>query len=375
MAPPDPSSAEADEEFVGPPIEEVTLISNAIATAAAPDSGLSQLQETVLAAQTEAMTGHRYNRSWRSAVSPSELAAGIPERDRIFRIRVFQMMTLVALVVHPTPPEIGQRLRRFAEALDVGSDILNHLDAHGAHAYDAAIADFARNGYAGDFAAQSRPSLSTDRGIGDGWATVDDDPVLAATWKALGNCPDSSLGRGVHDLYRSRRFAFPGQPGSAPPLLAQHDWVHVLADYGTTLQNEIEVFGFISRADDDPRAFSLLAMVISLFETGMLSTGAGLFQADTGHLSAEGMATRLADAMRRGAMARPDGDTPKSFLAIDWLDYADTPIEEVRRRFKIPPKSANAIAAGSVGPWHPDGLSDYQRKHGDLAILGRYTPS
>jgi hypothetical protein len=43
-------------------------------------------------------------------------------------------------------------------------------------------------------------------------------------------------------------------------------------------------------------------MVISLFETGYLAAGAGLFEADAGHLHTSGMATRLADAMRRGAL-------------------------------------------------------------------------
>ena len=45
---------------------------------------------------------------------------------------------------------------------------------------------------------------------------------------------------------------------------------------------------------------SLLAMVISLFETGYLRTGAGLFESSPGHLSShDGVAVRIADAMRR----------------------------------------------------------------------------
>src|SRR5262249_62206496 len=96
-------------------------------------------------------------------------------------------------------------------------------------------------------------------------------------------------------------FECPGRPGSAPPLLAQHDWMHVLGHYGSTVEAELEVFAFISRANDDPRAFSLLAMVISLFETGYMATGAGLFAYDRGHLSHKGMAVRLAPSLRRGA--------------------------------------------------------------------------
>jgi hypothetical protein len=55
--------------------------------------------------------------------------------------------------------------------------------------------------------------------------------------------------------------------------------VHVLADFGTTVESELEVFAFIAQANDDLHAFSLLAMVVSLFETGYLKAGAGLIQA------------------------------------------------------------------------------------------------
>jgi hypothetical protein len=100
-------------------------------------------------------------------------------------------------------------------------------------------------------------------------------------------------------------------PGSAPPLLAQHDWVHIVADYGTKVESEPEVFAFIARANDDPKGFSLLAMVVSLFETGYLEEGAGLFEAFPGQLSLDGVAVRVADAMRRGALV--------SAASISWL--------------------------------------------------------
>jgi hypothetical protein len=165
------------------------------------------------------------------------------------------------------------------------------------------------------------------------------------------------------ELYRARGFSFPGSPGSAPPLLAQHDWVHVLADYGTTVESELEVFGFIARANDDMRAFSLLAMVISLFETGYLRTGAGLFEYSIGHLSADGhVAIRLADAMRRGALCHDNrtGQDSIDFLRIDWFELAHLPLEDVRARFGVQPKSSSAIEAGSVGPRGRGGISPFQ---------------
>jgi hypothetical protein len=124
------------------------------------------------------------------------------------------------------------------------------------------------------------------------------------------------------------------------------------------------VFAFIARANDDPRAFSLLAMVVSLFETGYLRAGAGLFEAAPGQLSHRGVATRVADAMRRGALVQGSVD----FLTVDWFDLAPLAVGAARERFGVVAKSADAEAAGSVGPWEPGGISEYQARAGrDLA--------
>jgi hypothetical protein len=164
-------------------------------------------------------------------------------------------------------------------------------------------------------------------------------------------------------MYEARGFSFPGSPGSAPPLLAQHDWVHVLADYGTTVESELEVFAFIARANDDMRAFSLLAMVVSLFETGYLRTGAGLFESSIGHISAgDAVVVRIADAMRRGALCRDTerGVESVDFLRLDWFALADRTVEQVRERFCVQNRSSAAVGAGSVGPWEAGGISPFQ---------------
>jgi hypothetical protein len=205
---------------------------------------------------------------------------------------------------------------------------------------------------------------------------VADDPALAARWAELGDLPSGTLGRRVWELYRARGFEFPGAEGSAPPFLAQHDWVHVLADFGTTVASELEVFAFISRANDDMRAFSLLAMVVSLFESGYLRTGAGLFQSDTGHLAAPGMAVRLSDAMRRGAWCRDEvtGSSSIDYLRLNWFDLAPLPVDEVRGRFGVRTKSDVALAAGSVGPCEPGGISPFQIKAGQARAAAAGEP-
>ncbi len=201
-----------------------------------------------------------------------------------------------------------------------------------------ALIDFERSGYFEQMLAEPPEHLHTSRALDDAWEIACADDALHAQWAALEHCPDGSLGQGVWRFYRARGFTFPGRPESAPPNLAQHDWVHVLADYGSTVESEIEVFGLISRANDDPRAFSLLAMVLGLFETGYLYGAAkGFFEYDRGHLSrdVDRMAVRLADAMYRGAMlATHLNDTGRhdatDLLATDWFAHADRPLDEVR---------------------------------------------
>ena len=141
----------------------------------------------------------------------------------------------------------------------------------------------------------------------------------------------------------------------------------MLADYGTTVEAELEVFAFIARANDDMRAFSLLAMVVCLFETGYLTTGAGLFESDTGHLSRLGVAVRLADAMRRGARCCGSVD----FLRTDWFSLAERSVEDVRAHFGVEDKAAEAVAAGSVGPWERGGISPYQWAAGRALAAAR----
>jgi hypothetical protein len=149
--------------------------------------------------------------------------------------------------------------------------------------------------------------------------------------------------------------------------------VHVLADYGTKVEAELEVFAFIARANGDPRGFSLLAMIVSLFETGYLQEGAGLFEAFPGQLSQQGMTERIGDAMRRGALSHgPDGEPDVDFMQVDWFRFADYPLDDVRRRFGIVAKSAAAMTAGSSSPWGPGGISEAQLAagHDNAARMG-----
>jgi hypothetical protein len=357
----------ADEVRLGPPdAAETRHVVGGVAAAIAPEGGLTPLQRVMIEALAESMTGFVVPASAVPRVGPEAFARGLARRDEAFRTRMLQYMLLGELVLVPLPAEVADRIERYARELCISDSIVKIARRYANGSLGLALIDFQRSGYMETWDPASTEHLHTSRALDEAWEQRCDDPELAARWAALAECPEGSLGRAVSRFYAARNFSFPGLPQSAPPLLAQHDWVHVLAEYGSTVESEIEVFAFIARANDDPRGFSLLAMVISLFETGYMSSGAGLFSYDRGHLSHEGMPARLADAMRRGALVGAAAGGP-DLLRIDWFTHAERPVDEVRAEFGIVAKSERALASGSVGPWEPGGISPFQYESGRAA--------
>jgi hypothetical protein len=343
-----------------PDVAEVEILSRGMESAASPPGGLTDMQRVLLGAVCMAMTGHPAAEH-APPIGPEEFAAALAARTSEFRVRIVQVMVLLGLVLRPLPAEVAARIGEFAVALGVEEGMLDVAREFAEGSLGLAAVDFERNGYTSTWSERDAGALHTSTALSSAWEIAASDPTLAQRWEGLEELPSGTLGRRITEFYRARGFVYPGRPGSAPPLLAQHDWVHLLADYGTTVESELEVFAFIARANEDARGFSLLAMVVSLFETGYLRTGAGLFEYSPGHLSHRGMATRVADAMRRGALC-PGGI---DFLRQDWFEVAHLSIADARRHFGVPPKAPGAVAAGSVGPWEAGGISPFQVRSGE----------
>lgn len=359
---PDPS----DTNLEPPDATEVAWLARGVVSAITPPDGLTELQGVLVEAMFEALTGHSVDLA-DPPLGAQEFAVGLARRNEAFRTRILQVMILGGLVLRPLPPVVADRLEQFAAELSVGDGMLGLARRYAEGSLGLAEVDFERNGYTADWSPERQAALHTSTTLEEAWQLAVGDEELAARWRALEQLPEGTLGRRMTEFYRARGFAYPGMAGSAPPLLAQHDWVHLVADYGTKVESELEVFAFIARANDDPKGFSLLAMVVSLFETGYLSAGAGLFEAFPGQLSRAGVAVRVADAMRRGALV--DGSV--DFMAVDWFELAHLPVDDVRRQFGVVPKGTAALAAGSVGPWDPGGISEYQEQTGrELAAQG-----
>jgi len=358
-----------------PSKEEAWITARAFASAAAPEGGLTRLQEMVLRGLSQALTADLMELgdvSLLEPIGPEEFAEAIAHRGRAYRIRRLHTMVLLELLLRPLPAEVAERVEDFAEALGLREEChslveaTRHLAGGATH---LALEDFMRNGY--EVMEVERRGGSVE-GL---WESVEDDPELAARWAAMEHLPANSLGRKTWEFYKARGFNFPGSPVSVSPHLAQHDFVHVLAEYGTTVEAEIEVFSLIARADEDPRSFSLLVAVLSLFESGYLEQGLGAFRADVDHLSRDPleMGVRLGNAIARG------GEVAWTFherngidlLGEDWFARAGEDLDDLRAEYGFTgpgAKSLEAKAAGSVSPFQTGGMTAIQLQWGlDLA--------
>jgi hypothetical protein len=343
--------------------DEVHLVARGIATAVAPETGLADVQADLLEAIASALTGVSVNYRALEPLGPDELADVLSPRDLAYRQRVVHHMVLGELVLRPIPIVVAHRVAKYAEALGVKDDFVRVARRFAQGARGLAWKDLQRNGFVEHVqeADEDEPEggRATGRGAPAPFAPAEVDPELAARWNAFEDLAEESLGRSVWEMYDTRGFALPGTPGGAPAYLAQHDFVHVIADYGTNIKGELEVFAFIGRADPDPKGFAWLATLTSLFETGYIHT-TGFFDRDVREraVQAPGMHVRVADAIRRGKVVCQNYGV--DLFEVDYYELAGRPVAEVREMLGVPAKGLVCVEAGSVGLFDLEGMSETQ---------------
>ncbi|HEY5664995.1 MAG TPA: hypothetical protein VIS05_13270 [Ilumatobacter sp.] len=342
--------------------DEALLIAGAIATAIEPEGGFEPVQAGLMRAVIEAQLDVRVDLGGFDPVSPDELAQVIAAHPLEFRRRVVHQMVLGALVLQPIPPAVARRVAAYADALDANDQFVRVARRYAQGGFGLAWLDLHQSGFADHWEHARTDQLKTTVKLEHQLAAGIEDQELADAWAGFAHLAPGTLGRGVWDMYRTRGFGLPGTVGGASAYLAQHDFVHVLADYGTNLHGELEVFSLIGRADPDPKGFAWIATLVGLFETGYVAD-AGFFTGDLKErrLDNPDMHTRVGDAMWRGRVVRDRLGV--DLLEVDYHRFADRPVGEVCAELGLEPKSASAVAAGSPGAFDLAGMSRIQQAY------------
>ena len=181
--------------------------------------------------------------------------------------RELAVRTMVTLefVIHPEPPEVAKRVEGYARALDIDLPMVHAArrlaDQQAALLYldiqrnDLYTAEAIHGILHGTLFELIRSKLA--------YQGMTPDKKIAEKWHTLEDCPPGSWGRGVADFYHAHHFPFPGDRHGISELGAQHDFVHVLADYDATPEGEIDVFAFIAASMGDSRGFTQFAMTLA----------------------------------------------------------------------------------------------------------------
>jgi len=277
-------------------------------------------------------------------LEPLDAAAALSapaERDELI-----QLMVVMEALCSPLPRRLEESVARWAAALHVHERALTYVRELARGEMAKAVHDFYRLNWIGDLDRRSPEFRALLRRVGDkAYAlTAEVDEAEATRWQRLGAHPTGSIGRTLWEFYSARGFKFPGQAGAVNAAVAQHDWLHVLGDYGTTPLGEIEVLSFQAAATRTPGAMLGLVGGIALFDSGLMPASLIVRDQAVHALSMPGATDRMADAVARGAACRTD-----LLLDVDFFEHAGEPLEAVRAHFGIPRKSQAILTLDPFG--------------------------
>lgn len=153
------------------------------------------------------------------------------------------------------------------------------------------------------------------------------DRKLIKKYTALEKMPTDTLGYRIYRFYRDRGFPIPGEAKSFPEGWSKHEAYHVLSEYEANDPGEMLNAAF-SGGNTEVLCMDLILLTLLQFQAGIpVMPGPVLSDAlepDT-----------FFRAIARGAATKVD-----LLNGWDLFSAVDLPVDEVRRRYEIPPLSA-----------------------------------
>jgi hypothetical protein len=270
------------------------------------------------------------------AITPAELAAGFPTSD--LRQQFVNGMLVVALADGVPSRESVAKVEAFAEALGVATPEVTSLRRLAEDHMTLYKLDLLRRGHIKDIfknqLEQHGPlglvkSVLTMRGVME-------DRELAARYRAWEKLPADTLGNHLVTFYNKNGFSVPGERGGFPEAGLYHDFCHLLGDYSTEPEGEVQVAAFTTGFKRE-RPFYVVLFAVLIFSAGVNMRPTADDYVTVGVLGKPGVAEQVFAAIERGSQVNQD-------LSDKWDYWAcvDLPIDEVRRRLNILPKKAIA---------------------------------
>ncbi len=202
-------------------------------------------------------------------LTPEQVARWVPDPED--RRVLAHLVVALELMVHPLPRELESHVEQYLGAIGVEAPYVSITRDTAREHLRRLHADLIRNSwyteqtiegiFHGHLGELVRSKLS--------YYAIGDDEHIARRWRALEDCPEGSWGHGVAEFYRVHEFPYPGEHHGIYEVGALHDWVHVLADYATDAEGEIDVFAFIAATMDDPRGFVQFIFTLALFQNAV----------------------------------------------------------------------------------------------------------
>ena len=249
---------------------------------------------------------------------PKQFAAGWRGANAASASRMVQFMLLGALVLVPLPTRSPARVEAYADELASTTRSCGSRSGTRSGSLGLALIDFQRSGYMEAWDPATLRRCTRRSALDDAWEMRCDDPELAQRWDALATARRiaRSGGRAFYDARAASRSR---DCRAARRRCSRSTTGCTCSPTTARRSNARSRCSASSRARTTTRARSRCSRWSSACSRpDTCATAPGLFEYDRGHLSHEGMAVRLADAMRRGALcgrarrrARP--------LAVDWF--------------------------------------------------------
>lgn len=259
-------------------------------------------------------------------MDPSEAASCF--QTPLERTRLVQALILVSMIDGEISREQRVEVERFATALSVQEPRLNNLRQaelgrwallrlnlllRSQVTWDVVREAWRREGVKGVY------KLSSYAGLGQ-------DLETARKYRRLESYPQGSFGHALWAHYEHQGFGFPGEAKAFPEMLVKHDVVHVLGGYGCDPSGEIDNIAFICGFLKSDPFWYLFAILMQMH------MGVRIFREQkTARLS--GNPEKMIQALLRGMKVNTD----LYDVHLDFWPQFELPLEEVRRRYNIPP--------------------------------------